>query len=458
MSAASLLQLLGLGATSATNPPVARWRPELVGLAFGAANREAEFITADDVGIGGTRSYEALLVDAFDHFPANMNIVVTGRLTPMHGATGTNVNVTIKVPPVDNPGVSGVTSDVVKPKADHTFDCTVRLNFGPGNAPYNVRSEVLVGNTPLTAEPARLTLINANLEWYLDQVAALEAASSVTGLAFVGGIRKVVNSSNDFDPVVGTARAVAANGPRRKIEPAAPKNSLMARRLRAGSHLRFGGELISISHVLIGIEGGRRQDPQPNPPFLGLLPILKHPDKLVTWSGDLGGCLTRFAMDTVYLKKADALTLDGYIAETAGRADLIGDIDGVNLSFDYDEAKSLVENLRQYYVGASARASRRFHRFVDLTADDDGASRLQIEPGGGAPRLTAASREFIAQEILKAASLPLLRRTILNKAVPAALRQRPPQEVEDMLKVDSMQVVRLKEYFVQFLETGLAGE
>jgi hypothetical protein len=225
-------------------------------------------------------------------------------------------------------------------------------------------------------------------------------------------------------------------------------DSVMGKRLRAGHHLRHGADTITISHALIGIEGGRLQDPRPAIP-------VNRPDTLVTWAGDLGGALVRHLVATYYRADPAALTFDQYIAATASRADLIGDIDGINLSFNYDPALSLGDNLRAYYTGPGRR---RYTTFLDVTETDAGARALARDPGGGPPRLTAASKQFIAQQILDAAILPMVRRTALSPDTPREKRLLLPPEVEAALKVNSPEVQQLTGIFVTLLEQGLASE
>jgi hypothetical protein len=158
---------------------------------------------------------------------------------------------------------------------------------------------------------------------------------------------------------------------------------------------------------------------------------------------------------TYYRRSPSTMTLDQYIAETASRADLIGDIDGVNLSFLYDSEKSLADNLLIYYDG---QAKKRFSKFLEVTERNDGGRALSIEPGGGTPHLTSASKQFLAEQILAATMLPLIRRTVLSSDTPVEKRFWLLPEVEAALTVNSAEVQKLTNFFATLLERGLASE
>ena len=408
---------------------------------------------------------EAFITEAFDDFPHPLRVTFAGevRAVPYVSASWdkTSLQVTITFSRNANPALIGEASAIVSPSASGVFLAQVDLFFDGGvRRPFRLEGEATIENATLPAPPTKVILTNVNLDWFLELVETLEPKSGAPSrLAFVGSLRKVVNPSKEFDLVVKTVKGPTPTSPRLSFNALFPAGSTMADRVKAASHLRFGGETISISHVLIGVEGGRRQDPKPSPEMLGVLPVFRRPGNLVTWAGDLAGALSsRFIFRNYYLRDPEKRTLEAYIAETASRADLIGDIDGVNLAASYDDKLSLAANLRRYYYGSGS--AHRYSLFIQHAEKADGSSALALQPGVGPPRLTAASRQFIAEQVLLIANLILVKMTNLNKDLPAELRTwvPPSPEVTAMLRTDSGEIQNLTNIFVSLLEAGLAAE
>ena len=76
----------------------------------------------------------------------------------------------------------------------------------------------------------------------------------------------------------------------------------------------------------------RRQKPDSQLPFPMKDPI--QAEAFLSWAGHLGSALVPFAVRAVTKQKAD---LHAFLVEKAGSADLLGDIDGINLGAIYDE-------------------------------------------------------------------------------------------------------------------------
>lgn len=419
---------------------------------------------------------EALITEAFDDFPDPFRVTFEGKVGS-HAVPGgygnmTSLQVRITFPRKVNSALSGEVSAVVSPSAAGLFEVQVDLFFdGSVRRPFRLEGQATIENATLPAPATKVILTNVNLDFFLDFVETWEPKSGAKSrLAFVSSLRKVVNTATDFDFVVGSVKGPTPTSSRLKPEPLFPvgrvvngrrvqPESTMAGRVKAASHLRFGGEAISISHVLIGIEGGRRQDPKPSPEKLEVVPVFRRPGNLVTWAGDLAGALSsRYIFKKYYLRDPNARTLDDYIAQTASRADLIGDIDGVNLAAAYDDKLSLSANLRRYYYGSGS--AHRFSLFIQNAEKADGSPALGLAPGGGEPRLTAASRQFIAEQVELIATLILVKVTKLNKDLSAELRHWVPPfpEVTAMLRTDSPEVQKLTNIFASLIEAGLAAE
>jgi len=236
--------------------------------------------------------------------------------------------------------------------------------------------------------------------------------------------------------------------------------------------------------VLVGIEGGDKQKPQPQVGSMQLDPKMLRVDLAVTWAGDLGKSLTVYLAHKYFRDSFDIRPdpQESYCAAMLGneqrsseclecfrrlsalREDLVGDVDGVNLAARYDPRWSLADNLRAYYYGDAqdyygerSDSRRRYSEFLVHTLDMEGRPALARVPGGGPPRLTAASRAFIAGEIARAANNGLVARAMENRNFLNTLLKAPPAAME-LLKPESWAVQQLTDSFVDFIEDGLAKE
>ena len=253
----------------------------------------------------------ALLVDQFDPFPDSLPLLFRGQILtagqPANPPVMTDLRVRVAFAGAENPALNGEVVVTQPVQADGSFAVAATLLFRAGVArPYRLTSTVTIEEATLAVDNRRVIIDNANLGWFLDLIDDAERLTVVSSkLEFVARVRKTFLTSGDFDAVLtrfASTKALLA------------MDSVMGKRLRTGHHVRSGGEAITISHVLIGIEGGRLQDPRPR------IPVAR-PDTLVTWAGDLGGALVRHLVATYYRSDPAALTFDQFIAATASRAE-----------------------------------------------------------------------------------------------------------------------------------------
>jgi hypothetical protein len=277
-----------------------------------------------------------------------------------------------------------------------------------------------------------------DLQGFIDEIAPLQVPSGApTTLVFLARVRKLYQDLALFNLTIGRHA---------KVPPLFAKGAPDREHLKAYTALLAGGAWVDIGHALVGVEGAKRFDPQPR------LPIPKRPDTAVTWAGDIGTAIEVHAWEKYFKKLPNPTTVAQALATRAERSELFGDIDGVNLGEELDPALPLVDNLLAYYAHAGGD---RFSLFLANTKDDAGAVVLTLEPGVSPPKLTAAARAFITQQALDFATGALLNDVIQDPAIPDTFM---PPEVADMLKPTSPEALQVTQYFVDFLEQGLAGE
>ena len=225
-------------------------------------------------------------------------------------------------------------------------------------------------------------------------------------------------------------------------------------RLRRYKILYEGGEWLEIGHVLCGIEGSPKQEPDKDQN----VPKPLRPDLIVTWSGDLGSALQAFiqhfwlATDKAGnpIDKPDPLTLKHYLVKEASRSDLVGDIDGINIGSAYDSSRSLAENLNSYYA---KKSRRRYHEFIANSKNQSGIAELPLVPGSKPPKLSKQARQTIAYYTNQYLTYLQLLGSLYQGTEPARRKQ-----VDDMIRIDSPEMEKLADYFVRFLEDGLTLE
>jgi hypothetical protein len=227
-------------------------------------------------------------------------------------------------------------------------------------------------------------------------------------------------------------------------------DSDQGRRIRRYENIEIGDAKVDMGHVLTGIEGSRRQKPA------SILPLVKGDsitEALVTWAGDLGNALEGYAEAAVSGAQVD---LQSYLQAKAGSADLLGDVDGINIGAIYDENKSLSDNLRNYY---QSRPFRRFHDFLNNARNDEGKPLLRLA-NPMPPALDRAGRLAISSRIASFANGYVVQKRILNR-----FTQPQSARLLEMLRAGptkdgsaSKEMDMVVDYFFTFLENGLAKE
>ena len=274
---------------------------------------------------------------------------------------------------------------------------------------------------------------------------------AVTRLEFISATRKMFQPTTNKDgtpPNPGWKAMFDTFLARNKeICPLAEFNSPQARALWRFERLEIGDSTVNIGHVLTGIEGGRRQNPDSTYPY----PFSVrdgNTEATLTWAGDLGKALEQYAEAKVTGQQAD---LRSYLAKAAGPDNLLGDIDGINLGAIYDENKSLADNYRRYY---QAKPFRRFHDFLTFAKADSGVPLFALA-SNSPPTLDKLSREHAAGRIAFFASVLKMYR--MGKKM---LTLTPSQESElgVTLTGTSKETNAVVDYFFSFLEQGLRKE
>jgi hypothetical protein len=234
------------------------------------------------------------------------------------------------------------------------------------------------------------------------------------------------------------------------VNPLFAEHTPAATRLKAYTKsLWADGEAVDIGHVLCGIEGSPFQDPRHDQS--GPFSVIDAPTRLrlVTWAGDLGKALHEYIKEFLkVLEAGEPLNLADFLKEEAGRPDLIGDIDGINIGAVYDSRRSLAANLNAYY-GTESR--RRYRRFIERSRSASGAALFPLIPGSNPPKLADAARRHIAEQVLAFQS-----GLSLFKNYPATLDSKKRRLYADIIRQDSAEVTLVVDNFVEFLEDGLA--
>ena len=416
----------------------------------------------------------------FDRFPGHFSFwlhgkVVVGDLVSNAPRLAT-LKVTARYGRYANPALNGEVSATLPVEADGSFALPVQLLLDDAvPRPWRLTGVIRIEGTEVPTESADVTLEHASLSRMVELLEGWEPAQAVTRLRFIAMVRKVLLPASAFDKVIGTNPKDPALFKARSPE---------AERLIAGSRVMHGPELITLSHVLVGIEGGERQKPQPQVGRLQLDSKALRVDLAVTWGGDLGKPLTLYLVHKYFSTSFDirpdaqesycaamlaseqrkSECLECFRRLSAPREDLVGDVDGVNLAARYDPGWSLADNLRAYYYadaddhyGERSDSRRRYSEFLVHTLNMEDKPALALAAGGGPPRLSAASHAFIAEEIARAANNGLVARAMENRNGLDALFKAPPAAME-LLKPQSWAVQQLASSFVAFVEDGLAKE
>jgi hypothetical protein len=269
-----------------------------------------------------------------------------------------------------------------------------------------------------------------------------------THLQFLASIRKM------FQPAPGSPlasvfdRFLHRNRKITKLAPIysstlQPVESDEGRYIRYFQNLTIGNDKVDIGHVLVGIEASRRQKPDSiDPPPTSDA----RTEAFMTWAGDLGSALEPYAEATASGRQVD---IKAYLEEKASSADLLGDIDGINIGSVYDETKSLAENLRQYY---GTKPFRRFHDYLARLRDDNNKPILALAQQKP-PKIDQTSVSRVTPDIRVFCQSMLAVRKNSGR-----LNDSQFSKAFDIVQEDSEEMKTVVDYFFTFIERGLAKE
>ncbi len=347
-------------------------------------------------------------------------------------------------------GPASSTAGVHRAATNGTFKTKTRVAFGGAVPRFNMRLDLTLKVGDVTTR-VELGFVAMDLANFIARIDPHERKRPTTQspFEFLASVRKVYQGGPKdplgglFDQVLYRTRAV-------KVLHA--PDSAESKWLKFNEALYADGELVDIGHVLAGVEGSSKQRPDTEPNGdPQQLPRPGRRDTIVTWAGDLGSVFKDYIRDIVAaIAQGKRPDLETYLKKVASRADLVGDIDGINIGARYDEKRSLADNLNSYYP---KRSARRFHEFVSNTLADDGTPALQLVPEIIPPKLTQPSRDFIAGKVTDFVKPLYIVRGLKDKADPAHR-----DLVWDTFQPNSPQMRVVVDYFVRFLEDGLARE
>ena len=342
-------------------------------------------------------------------------------------------------------GVNFSTAYDGKLKADGSFETETQLGCEPSTRRllFDLVVERAGGNLTTQIELERI-----DLEAFIARVEAAEQRrpSGQSRLEFLASVRKIYQGGPGDKLAMFFDIALYRN---RKVAPLSKPGDADYAEWRRFQTLWADGEFVDISHVLTGIEGHPRQDPSRNQGGF----IASDPGMVVTWSGDLGKALADFAVAFAHAHTKgteDQVSLQTFLDATASIPDLLGDLDGVNLGARYDDTRSLGQNLAAYYGSASRR---RYSSFVQNTPTTQLTGRgLSLVPNVRPPKLSQEAREQMAAEVYAFAG-PLILFFYF-----AGLSADESTLAADIVQPGSPEMELLLDYFVGFLERGMARE
>jgi hypothetical protein len=360
----------------------------------------------------------------------------------------------------DNQALKASASQSTAVGADGTWELSPTMHFYDQLPRHTLNGSVTVEAPGAPVQPQPVRIDNAGLDWWLDAFDREETRlKPADRLAFLARVRKVTQTVDAFNFVIGQARS----------EPALyPDASDMAARWKAANLVRVDGQLIRLDHVGAAIEGGRKQKPKLYLPdwlagFQGLVdPVI---GDLLSWGGDLGSAVSTYLFQRHFPKHYSGApahpTFTDYLVELASHDQLRADLDGVVMADRYDRTKPLAANLRAWF-GHDSR--RRFSLFIHTEQDRTGNLAIRLEPGDP-PRLTEASKAFVADVVSICAQMllagTLFLRGLRRPATPdagTATGVAYPAPVDAALDKGSPEVQAAVTWFVDFLQKGLAAE
>jgi hypothetical protein len=340
------------------------------------------------------------------------------------------------------PGTTTSTSFLSTVKDDGTFATESVLSVDPGTQRIHVLVKMSLKNGKYITADAIFQ--RNDLEIFLSVVDKRERASTntLTRLEFLSSVRKMFQPRPKSSLAAFFDELLYRN---RKIPLLVDITTTAGKLIRRFDNMEIGGNPVDIGHVLTGIEGSRRQQPLLGSPSFFHGPILWADDleATVTWAGDLGLALVSYAEDTVTTRKT--LDIRTYLNAHAGLADLIGDIDGINVGVTYDPSQSLADNLRAYY---EAKPFRRFSSFVKNAKDSMGKQLFTLTMPRA--KLDPAGRTNITHHLSNFAYRKL--------AFASQISKQQLVNAYPIVKQGSKEIDIIADYFFAFLENGLTRE
>jgi len=367
---------------------------------------------------------------------------------------------------------SGIGPDA-KVGADGCFTATATVGLDPGTP--RIRCEVSVelkdGSTLITDGIFRRRDLDGFLKVLDDYekqrpIGLNDGACKIIAAGhfdFLTAVRKV------FQPAKGSPltplfdQVLFRN---RKICPLLAQDAADGWDLRRFTECQIGNNIVDIGHVLVGIEAYRRQKPDSQLPYPVQDPT--HAEAFLGWAGDLGSALVPYAQSVIAARHPSSATpkpdvprpcvtppaapkkdLAWYLEQKAGAADLLGDIDGINIGAVYDDTKSLSENFRAYY---GAKPFRRFHSFVTNAIDGGGAPLFPLASPKGS-NLAPVARTNAGSYIHLFDSSLVIKRKLADGMSPV-----DAADFQKMVMWGSPEMDAVINYFFDFLEHGLAKE
>jgi hypothetical protein len=365
-----------------------------------------------------------------------------GKEWPLGGVKG---SAPVKIVQADGPIISGVPDTKVRP--DGTFVFTARVIVAGFTRSLTMYPKVDLKGGKSIAAAVVVELID--LDGFLALVDAKEKArpASQTHLEFLASVRKIYQGGPK-DEFQGFFDLTLYR--HRHVQPLVPPDTPEDKgfKLYGGKDGLFADrESLDIGHVLTGIEGSPKQQPDKDQN----LPKPLRPELIVTWAGDLGSALLHYIRDFLNALDTGApITLNAYLSRWASRVDLIGDIDGINIGSAYDSSRSLADNLQTYY---GKKSRRRYHEFIANSVDNTGKAELPLAPGSKPPKLSKQARQAIAKYTNLFLFYAKAAGKLYNGTDP--IKQKL---VDGFMKEDAPVMVETAEYFALFLEDGLARE
>jgi hypothetical protein len=452
--------------------------------------------------IPGTGPDRGFVYKLFEEFPNDLQFTIQGQvLRPDRlQAPAEEVFAELTFETADSPGLRDRIDLRAQVAADWRFSFEVAATFIASGARRLSGALSITGGLQAADEPVILEI--PTLDWALEIIAT--SAADLSSRDLIALMRRTALPAVGFDLVTGliSVNDLVLPGALRAARPRLfAREPVKQKRFSAGMRqLRVHGSNVNLSHVLTGIEGGRRLKPGLRLGFLNAPDAITEklrPETLFTWAGDIAKPLQQIAISRWFSQyyvpgklifdaaeraclalQNDAQRIACLYSLSAPRVDLLGDIDGVNLAFVYDPTQpndEFLRLLRRYYENDS---EQRFSLFLERTrpwgSEIGGilASERGVGPEGQPwRRLTADSRTWIAEEISATTQASIFARLVEALAELALVVGDPnvdlpiifgriliDPEVAGFTAPDGLPVQQVVGLFVQFVEQGLNEE